>query len=150
MAEKGLTRQDFEELFTGFEKRQDEKLMGLEDRVDEKFKGLDQRFNGLEDRVDEKFKGLDERFNGIEERVVNQFHVIAEGLTDHIKLLAEGHTGIINRLDRTEKENERQHLETRALVKLSFAELDRRLSDLELQMKEMQEWKKKVETRLQT
>jgi hypothetical protein len=132
MTEKGLTRRDFEELFTGFEKRQDEKLMGLEDRVDEKFKGLDERLNGLEDRV------------------VNQFHVIAEGLIDHIKLLAEGHTGIINRLDRTEKENERQHLETRALVKLSFAELDRRLSDLESQMLQMQEWKKKVEARLQT
>jgi len=29
MAEKGLTRRDFEELFTGFEKRQDEKLMAL-------------------------------------------------------------------------------------------------------------------------
>ena len=132
MTEKGLTRRDFEELFTGFEKRQDEKLMGLEDRVDEKFKGLDERLNGLEDRV------------------VNQFHVIAEGLIDHIKLLAEGHTGIINRLDRTEKENERQHLETRALVKLSFAELDRRLSDLESQMKQMQEWRKNVESRLQT
>jgi len=143
MTEKGLTRRDFEELFTGFEKRQDEKLMGLEDRVDGKFRGLDEKFNGLEGRVDEKFKGL-------EERVVNQFHVIAEGLTDHIKLLAEGHTGIINRLDRTEKENERQHLETRALVKLSFAELDRRLSDLESQMKQMQEWRKNVEARLQT
>jgi hypothetical protein len=143
MTEKGLTRRDFEELFAGFEKRQDEKLMGLEDRVDEKFKGLDGRFNSLEGRQDEKSKGL-------EERVINQFHVIAEGLTDHIKLLAEGHTGILNRLDRTEKENERQHLETRALVKLSFSELDRRLSDLESQMKEMQEWKKKVEARLQT
>jgi hypothetical protein len=111
--------------------------MGHEDRIDEKFKGLDEKFNGLEDRVDERFKGLDERFNGLEERVVNQFHVIAEGLTDHIKLLAEGHTGIISRLDRTEKENERQHLETRALVKLSFAELDRRLSDQESQMQQM-------------
>jgi hypothetical protein len=161
MTEKGLTRRDFEELFTGFEKRQDEKLMGLEGRVDERFKGLDERFNGLEERVDQRFKGLDEKFNGLEgrqderfkdleERVVNQFHVIAEGLTDHIKLLAEGHTGIINRLDRTEKENERQHLETRALVKLSFSELDRRLSDLESQMKQMQEWKKKVEASLQT
>jgi hypothetical protein len=143
MTEKGLTRRDFEELFAGFEKRQDEKLMGLEDRVDEKFKGLDGRFNSLEGRQDEKSKGL-------EERVINQFHVIAEGLTDHIKLLAEGHTGILNRLDRTEKENERQHLETRALVKLSFAELDRRLSDLESQMLQIQEWKKKVEARLQT
>jgi hypothetical protein len=48
-----------------------------------------------------------------------------------------------------EKENERQHLETRALIKLSFAELDRRLTDLESQMKEMHEWKKRVEGRLQ-
>ena len=125
MAEKGLTRRDLEELFTGFEKRQDDKFKGVEDRVDGKLKGL-------------------------EDRVVNQFHIIAEGLTDQIKLLAEGHTGIITRIDRTEKENERQHLETRALIKLSYAELDRRLSDLESQMKEIQEWKKRVETRLQT
>jgi hypothetical protein len=53
--------------------------------------------------------------------IVHQFHIVAEGLTDQIKLLAEGHTGIIERLnkvdeqlDRIEKENERQHLETRA------------------------------------
>jgi hypothetical protein len=42
-----------------------------------------------------------------------------------MKLLAKGHTGIINRLARMEKENERQHQETRALVKISFSELDR-------------------------
>ena len=114
MAEKGLTKSDLEQIFTGFEKRQDEKL------------------------------------KGIEERGINQFHMISKGLVDQIKLLAEGHAGIIDRLDRMEKENERQHLETRALVKLSFAELDRRLSDLESQMKEIQEWKKRVEARLQT
>ena len=125
MAEKGLTKSDLEQIFTGFEKRQDEKLKGLEERMDSKLKG-------------------------IEERVINQFHMISKGLVDQIKLLAEGHAGIIDRLDRMEKENERQHLETRALVKLSFAELDRRLSDLESQMKEIQEWKKRVEARLQT
>jgi hypothetical protein len=48
-------------------------------------------------------------------------------LIDQIKLLAEGHSGIIDhlsgmdvRLDRMEKENARQHLETRALVRISF------------------------------
>jgi hypothetical protein len=78
-------------------------------------------------------------------------------LNDQIKLLAEGHVGIVDRLDRVdegldrmEKENERQHLETRSLVKLSFTELDRRLTDLETQMKEMLEWKKQIEGRLQT
>jgi hypothetical protein len=136
MTEEGLTKRDLEQIFTGFEKRQDEKLQGLEDRMDSKL-------GGLEERVDSKLIGL-------EERVVNQFHIISEGLVDQIKLLAEGHAGIIDRLDRMEKENERQHLETRALVKLSFAELDRRLSDLESQMKEVQEWKKRVEARLQT
>jgi len=135
MAEKGLTKRDLEQTFAGFEKRQDKKSKGLEERVDSKFKGL-------EERVDSKLKGL-------EERVIHQFHIISEGLVDQIKLLAEGHAGIIERLTLMEKENERQHLETRSLVKLSFAELDRRLTDLESQMKEMQEWKKQVEGRLQ-
>jgi hypothetical protein len=135
MAEKGLTKRDLEQTFAGFEKRQDKKSKGLEERVDSKFKGL-------EERVDSKLKGL-------EERVIHQFHIISEGLVDQIKLLAEGHAGIIERLTLMEKENERQHLETRSLVKLSFAELDRRLTDLESQMKEMQEWKKQVQGRLQ-
>ena len=48
-------------------------------------------------------------------------------------LKATSKAGIINRLnrvdeqlDRMEKENERQHLETRALIKISFTELDGR------------------------
>jgi len=107
MAEKVLEKKDLEEIFVVFEKSQDEKLRALEEKMGSKFVNL-------------------------EERVVNQFHIISEGLIDHIKLLAEGHVGIVERLDRMEKENERQHIETRALVKLSFSELDRRLTDLEL------------------
>jgi predicted nucleic acid-binding Zn-ribbon protein len=55
-----------------------------------------------------------------------------------------------DRLDRMEKENERQHQETRALVKISFSELDRRVSNLESQVKDLQDWKKQVQSRLQT
>lgn len=132
------------------------------------------------------------------DEIIQQFHIVSEGVIDKIKLLAEGHSGVIQRLDgvdttlirmdtrletvenrltgvetrldrvetrlggvekklsgvetrldHMEKENERQHLETRSLVKISFSELDRRLSNLESQMKEMQEWKKQVEARLQ-
>ena len=111
------------------------------------------------------------------EEIIHEFHIVAEGLTDHMKLLAEGHSGlaqrlnrvetrldgvetrldrtesgqlgIIQRLDHMEKENERQHIETRALIKISFSELERRLSDLETQMKEMQEWRKQVQDRHQ-
>jgi hypothetical protein len=123
MAEKGLEKKDLEQIFTGFEKRQDEKFKAFEGHVDLKLKDL-------------------------EGGVVNQFHIISEGLMDHIKLLAEGHVGIVERLDRIERKNERQHLETRALIKLSFSELDRRLSDLESQVKELQEWRKQIEGRL--
>lgn len=123
MAERGLEREDIEQIFAGFEKRQDEKFHALEGRMDLEMKGIG-------------------------ERVVDQFHVISEGLIDQIKLLAEGHAGIIQRLDRMERENERQHLETRALVKLSFSELDRRLTDLESQVKDLQDWRKQVEVKL--
>jgi hypothetical protein len=105
MAEKALTKGDLEQTFKGFEKRQGGKLKSLEDRVDSKLKNL-------------------------EEHVVSQFHIISEGLIDQIKLLAEGHAGIIERLTFIEKENERQHQETRSLIKLSFTELDRRLTDV--------------------
>jgi hypothetical protein len=105
VAEKGMTKRDLEQVFTG-----------------------------LENRMDNKFQGL-------EERVVNQFHIISVGLVDQIKLLAEGHVGLLERLnhiderlDKMERENERHHLETRALIKLSFAELDRRLTELETQV----------------
>jgi hypothetical protein len=58
------------------------------------------------------------------EEILHQFHVISEELIDQIKLLAEGHAGIIERLikmdgrlEGMEKENEREHLETRSLVR---------------------------------
>ncbi len=98
MAERTLNKKDLEQTFKGFGKRQSSE------------------FKRLEDRLDSRFKGVDSKFKGLEERVVHQFHVISEGLIDQIKLLVEGHAGIVTRLDSMEKENERQHQETRALV----------------------------------
>jgi len=141
---------------------------------------------------------LEKTLGKFKEEIIHEFHIVAEGLTDHMKLLVEGHSGlaqrldrvetkldgvetrldrteagqlgiiqrldhmevrlgqvetgqsgIIQRLDRMEKENERQHQETRSLFKLSFSELDNRLSSLELQVKELQEWRKQVQDGLQ-
>jgi len=96
-----------------------------------------------------------EDLKNFKEEIVHEFHVVSEGLMDHIKLLAEGHTGVVQRLDRVGKEigelrveSERQHGETRALVKLSFSELDRRISTLESQVKDLQEWRKQIEARM--
>ena len=79
----------------------------------------------------EDLKELKGDLKQFKEEIVHEFHVISEGLMDHIKLLAERHTGVADRLGRMEKElgemrteNERQHVETRALVKLSFSDED--------------------------
>ncbi len=149
---------------------------------------------------------IKKELESFKEEIIQQFHLISEGLIDQIKLLAEGHAGMIDqikivnqrldrlekgnellaegqsgmlqrldrvetrldqvetrldqvetkldrvetKLDQMEKENERQHIETRALVKISFSELDRRLSALESQMEEIQEWKKQVQARFQS
>ena len=65
------------------------------------------------------------------EEIIHEFHIISEGLIDQIKLLAEGHSGIIQRLNRMEEGR------------------DKRISELESQMKEVQEWKKQVQARFQ-
>jgi chromosome segregation ATPase len=120
---------------------------------------------------------LEKSLGKFKEEIIHEFHVVSEGMMDHIKLLAEGHSGVVQKLDRVETrlegvenrldkveirldhmetrldhmeaENERQHMETRSLIKLSFSELDNRLSSLELQVKELQEWRKQVQDRLQ-
>jgi len=101
--------------------------------------------NGEKEMNASKEAATREDFQKFKQEIVHEFHVVSEGLIDHIKLLAEGHTGILHRFDRIEKENERQHSETRALIKISFSELDRRLSDLESQVKDLQEWRKQTE-----
>ena len=100
--------------------------------------------------IETKGNGITKKdLQSFKDEIIHQCHIISEGLMDQIKLLAEGHSGIIQRLDRIEEENKHEHLETRALIKISFSQLDRRISDLESQMKEVQEWKKQVQTRFQ-
>ena len=53
-----------------------------------------------------------------QQEIVHEFHVVSEGLIDQIKLLVEGHAGILHRFDRIEKENERQHQRTGTFMKL--------------------------------
>ncbi len=93
--------------------------------------------NGEREMNASKEAATREDLEKFQQEIVHEFHVVSEGLIDQIKLLAEGHSGILHGFDRIEKENERQHSETRALIKISFSELDRRLSDLESQVKRL-------------
>lgn len=62
-------------------------------------------------------------------------NVTAEGLRQEIRLVAESVLQVDNKLDRTAEEirSEMRHgfTETQAMIKFSYAELDRRVSSLE-------------------
>ena len=63
------------------------------------------------------------------------FDVVAEALGSKIQMVAEGVVNVDQkldrRLDRMATTIERESEETRALIRLSYAELDRRLTTLE-------------------
>jgi len=71
--------------------------------------------------------GITEDLKNLKEEIKHEFHVVSESLLDQIKLVAEGHSAVVQRLSELGKEfgelrkqNEHQHLETRGLINLSF------------------------------
>jgi hypothetical protein len=63
--------------------------------------------------------------------VKKHFDVVAESLESKIQLVAEGVLNVSDKLDRLNVEMHGESQETRALIKLSYTELDRRLTALE-------------------
>jgi archaellum component FlaC len=92
-------------------------------------------------RVVQRLDHFETRFNQVDTRLDR-----IETRLDHIDTRLDR---METKLDHIGKENERQYTDTRSLIKLSFAELDKRLSDLESQVKELQEWRRQVQSRLQ-
>ena len=63
--------------------------------------------------------------------VKKHFDVVAESLDSKIQMVAEGVLNVSEKLDRLKVEMHGESQETRALIKLSYTELDRRLTTLE-------------------
>ena len=59
------------------------------------------------------------------------FDVLAEGLRSDMQAIAEGHAGLSRQLDEQRREQDVAHREILAAVKLSYAELDSRITRLE-------------------
>ncbi len=45
---------------------------------------------------------LEKSLGKIKEEIIHEFQIVIEGLNDHMKVLAEGHSGLVERLDRVE------------------------------------------------
>ena len=96
-----------------------------EKNLDPKFTKIDQRFEQMDQRMD----GLDKKVDQFKDEIIQRFHVISEDVISQVKLVAEGVINLDEKFTREmsifRKENEQAHEEIKAMIKFSYAELDR-------------------------
>jgi predicted nuclease with TOPRIM domain len=83
------------------------------------------------------------------EEIKRHFNVVAEGLRSEIRILAEAQVGTNERLDRFEARVTEEHGEIKAMIRLSFGELDRRIRSLEGDVTSLRARLEKLEARYQ-
>ena len=68
---------------------------------------------------------------GETEEIKRHFGVVAEGLRSEIRQAAEGHDAIREEIKRFREEVREEFKEVKAIIKFSYAELDRRITTVE-------------------
>jgi len=110
-------------------------------------KTLDPKFAKIDQRVD----GLDKKVDQFKDEIIHRFHVISEDVISQVKLVAEGVMNLDEKFTREiaifRKENEQAHEEIKAMIKFSYAELDRRISTLEIEVQELKRRMDQIERR---
>jgi len=107
----------------------------------------------IKDYLDRNFAKLTtkEEMRELENRVLHEFHITAEALRDDIKQVSEGVMNLNEKFDRRTEEMERKraqnHQDILSAIKFSYAELDKRITTLELQMKQLDDRLRRVESR---
>jgi len=107
----------------------EEELAPLIEFIGKKFDQVDQRLGGMDRRLDQMATKDEGRAQQAETR--RHFDVVAEGLRSQIQLFAEGVSAVDQRLDRFQRKVEEEFAETRAAIRFSYAQLERRILDLE-------------------
>jgi chromosome segregation ATPase len=146
----------FEQIDRRFE-QMDKRLEQVDkhlEEVDKRFGQVDERLDRVDmrlDQMDHRVDGLDKKVDQFKEEIVHQFHVISEDVISQVKLVAEGVTNLDEKFTRemenSRKENERAHQEIMAMIKFSYAELDRRISTLESEVHELKRRMDQIERR---
>lgn len=97
------------------------------ERVDGQFAQVDGRFA----QVDGRFEQVDGRFGKLENEV-REAHIQIEGLRGEIHQVADGVANVDEKLERHIVESRGQFDDVRALMRLSYAQLEQRITALEL------------------
>jgi len=111
--------------------------------------GMDQEnLAPLIEFIGKKFDQVDQRFEAMDTKIADarrHIGVLVEAVRDDVRQVAEGVSGVTQRLDnverrldtmdqrldRFEQKVEAEFVETRAMIRVSYAQLDRRIQDLE-------------------
>lgn len=80
------------------------------------------------------------------EEIKRHFGVVAEALRDEIRQIAEGHSGIRHELQEIRDEFRDEFKEMRALMRLSFSQLDQRIRTLETDISALKSRMDRLET----
>jgi len=132
-----ITKKDISEVLKEFSEK----------TLDPKFAKIDQRF----EKMDQRMNGLDKKVDQFKDEIIHRFHVISEDVLSQVKLVAEGVINLDQKFTREiaifRKENEQAHEEIKAMIKFSYAELDRRISTLEMEVQELKRRIDQIERR---
>jgi hypothetical protein len=101
----------------------------------------------------EEWKGyLDKKLDDFKEEIIHRFHVISEDVISKIQQVAEG---VINldgkfdrRLDGLDTKIDEKHQDVLAAIKFSYAELDRRIMNLETELQLLKHRVEQIERRM--
>jgi hypothetical protein len=86
---------------------------------------LDQRFA----QIDQRFEQIDQRFERVEQEV-RKVHVLFEDLDSQVQLVAESVAFFSDTLREFRVDVDRQFAEVKAVNRLSYVEIERRLATL--------------------
>jgi len=81
------------------------------------------------------------------DEIKRHFNVVAEGLRSEISTVAEGLTATNEKIDRLEARITEELTEIKAMIRLSFGELDRRMRSLESDVASLRTRLEKLEAR---
>jgi chaperonin cofactor prefoldin len=81
------------------------------------------------------------------DEIKRHFNVVAEGLRSEIRTVAEGLEATNEKIDRLESRIAEELSEIKAMIRLSFGELDRRMRSLESDVASLRSRLEKLEAR---
>ena len=122
-----------------------ENLAPLIEFIGKKFDQVDQRFEAIDRRLDQVATKEELEAKLAETR--RHMGVLVEAVRDDVRQVAEGVAETNQRLDRFEQKVEAEFVETRAMIRVSYAQLDRRIQDLEGNYASLSERVERLEAR---